>query len=44
MQTLGPRFGPTTTKLDLVLPDIWIHISLLMIHYEHQKLLWEVIR
>ena len=44
MQTPGARFGPITTKLDLVLPDIWIHISLLMIQSEHQKLLWEVIR
>jgi len=41
---LGPRFGPTTAKLDLVLLDIWIHIPLLMIQSEHQKLLWEVIR
>ena len=37
-----PMIGPTTIRLDLILSNLWIHILILMIHHEHQNLLWEV--
>jgi len=33
-----PVTRPTTIRLNLNLSNIWIHIQLLMIYYEHQKL------